>query len=227
MALPYKTLRKKTLNIIVHHFGADDYYHNIDWQEMAVENHFKRYPEYHYHYVILTNGRIMKGNPDDVVVWHANNNKVNDTSVAVCLWGNLSKREPTKAQIKSLVALLKKLVMKYKISPENILGHRDVGDNWTECPGHYLYRLLPKIRTEVKETMGKPAWKQKAVNIAKKFGWLKAEHSPDEQADLGTVLAIEINKEIERLEYERSLIETVLQILTSDIDKRIKELKNE
>ena len=227
MALPYMAKREKTLYIIIHHFGIDTYYNNLDWQEMAVENHFKRYPEYHYHYVILTNGRIMKGNPDDVVVWHANNNNVNDTSVAVCLWGNLSKRKPTKAQIKSLVALLKKLVRKYKIPPENILGHRDVGDSWTECPGHYLYRLLPKIRMEVKETMSKPAWKQKAVNIAKKFGWLKAEHSPEETPDLGTILAIEINKEIERLEYERNLIETVLQILTSDIDKRIKELKNE
>ena len=202
MALDYGTKRTKTIYIIVHHFGVDSSYNNLDWQKIAVEHHFKRYPEYHYHYVILTNGQIMKGNPDDVVVWHANNNNVNDTSVAVCLWGNLSKRESTKAQIKSLVALLKKLVRKYKISPENILGHRDVGDEWTECPGHYLYRLLPKIRTEVKETMSKPVWKQKAVNIAKKFGWLKAEHSPDEQADLGTILAIEINKEIERLEYE-------------------------
>jgi len=227
MALNYKTKRKRTETIIVHHFGTDDYYHNIDLQKLAAENHFKRYPEYHYHYVILTNGQILKGNPDDVVVWHANNNDVNDTSVAVCLWGNFSKTEPTKAQIKSLVALLKKLVRKYKISPENILGHRDVGDEWTECPGDYLYRLLPKIRTEVKKTMSKPAWKQKAVNIAKKFGWLKAEHSPEEQADLGTVLAIEINKEIERLEYERSLIETVLQVLINNIEKRIKELKNE
>ena len=227
MALPYGVKREKTLYIIIHHFGIDTYYNNLDWQKLAVEHHRKRYPEYHYHYVILTNGQILKGNPDNIVVWHANNNNVNDTSVAVCLWGNFSKREPTKAQIKSLVALLKKLVRKYKISPENILGHRDVGDEWTECPGHYLYRLLPKIRMEVKEAMSKPAWKQKAVNIAKKFGWIKTEHSPDEQTDLGTILAIEINKEIERLEYEKSLIETISQLLTSEIDKRIRELKNE
>jgi len=218
MALPYGVKREKTLDIIVHNFGVDAYYDSVLWQKKAVKNHFQKYPEYHYHYVILTNGEILKGNPEDVVVWHANNNEVNDTSVSLCLWGNLSKRKPTEAQIRSLIALLKKLTKKYKIPVKNILGHRDVGDDWTECPGDYLYQMLPQIRKEV-ESMGIPQWKIDAVNKAKEKGWIISDHTPDEPVDMGTLCAILLNIEKVNNVSLINLAETLAHTILNELKK--------
>lgn len=175
----YNDIRTKTEYIILHHFGVDAYYDSIDMQKTSCKNSFNKHPEYFYHYVILSNGEIIKGNKEDRIVLHANNNTINNISIAVCLWGNLSKREPTQKQINTLISLLKELTKKYNIKKENILGHRDVGVSWTECPGNLFYKILPDIRLEV----FMENWKKEILNWAVKEGIIK---TPEAHKNLDT-----------------------------------------
>lgn len=192
----YGEKRPETKGIIIHHFGVDAYYNRVDLQLIAIQHAKETEPEELYHYIILTDGSIIKGNEEGIVVYHANNNYWNNVSIAVCLWGNLSKKQPTEAQIKALIKLLIKLVAKYKIHTNNIKGHCDVGDAYTECPGLHLYGKLKWIRNIVeKEVYGMEKWKEEAFNTAIERRWHTDQdnRTPATNVDLGLLDAILIN----------------------------------
>jgi hypothetical protein len=95
-----------------------------------------------YHYVILPDGRIQKGRPDRCRGAHA---KGFNSYIGVCLVGDFSSthnptgslglRQPTEAQLQSLVGLCRGLMAKYAIPQENLVRHCDVNEN-TQCPGN-------------------------------------------------------------------------------------------
>lgn len=202
MALKYKTIRTNTDYIVIHHFGITvNYFGNVKIEQKACENSFSKHPEYFYHYVILSDGTIFKGNDEAIVVYHANNHKINDTSIAVCVFGNFMKQNPTKQQIEQLTKLILTLSKKYSIKPQNIVGHRDVGDARTDCPGDNLYNLIPNIRKEVANMVDK---KQELLNWAVQKGLIQnpeVHKNLDEPFTKAQILAI-LKNLIERLKID-------------------------
>jgi N-acetylmuramoyl-L-alanine amidase len=63
-------------------------------------------------------------------------NRFNERGIGICLVGNFESDRPTAAQMKSLVRLTSYLMRTYRITPDNIIGHRDAKP--TECPGRNL-----------------------------------------------------------------------------------------
>lgn len=107
-----------------------------------------------YHYVILPDGRIESGRPEVCPGAHSGIAYYNQRYLGICLIGDFdshskwngrrSPKEPTKAQIQSLVKLCAKLVRKYNMPPANVRRHRDV--NQTYCPGdHFPYRRVQML----------------------------------------------------------------------------------
>lgn len=99
-----------------------------------------------YHYIIRSDGVIEQGRPDLCPGAHA---RTFNNWLGICLIGDFATntrhqyrpRRPTRAQIKSLLALCESLMAKYHISPQMIKRHRDV--NVTYCPGdNFPYKSL-------------------------------------------------------------------------------------
>ncbi len=96
-----------------------------------------------YHYVILYNGKIESGRPEDYPGAHVMGSP-NYAYLGICLVGHFSKRvksdyyyyinKPTKAQLAALSRLLMKLQVKYAIPLKEIKRHRDFDED-TTCPG--------------------------------------------------------------------------------------------
>jgi N-acetylmuramoyl-L-alanine amidase len=60
-------------------------------------------------------------------------NRMNEIGIGICLVGNFNETEPTPAQMRSLVELVRRLQRDYHIPDRHVIGHRDVKD--TDCPG--------------------------------------------------------------------------------------------
>ena len=87
------------------------------------------------HYLIDRNGAIFRMVEDNKIAWHAGRSKwkntknLNKYSIGIEIQnkGHLIKYQNfPKKQIFSLIKLLKKLMKKYNIKKENILGHSDI-----------------------------------------------------------------------------------------------------
>jgi hypothetical protein len=95
-----------------------------------------------YHYVILPNGVIQPGRPENCPGAHAATAELN-RYLGICLIGDFSleyrpdwwwPRSPTPEQMQSLTWLCHRLMTKYGFGPESIMRHSDVRQ--TECPGN-------------------------------------------------------------------------------------------
>ena len=60
----------------------------------------------------------------------------NDVGVGICLVGDFSQARPTEAQMRSLAALVRFLMDRYKIPKSRIYGHGQL--KATDCPGRYF-----------------------------------------------------------------------------------------
>lgn len=107
-----------------------------------------------YHYVILPDGRIQPGRPENCPGAHSGVIYYNQRYLGVCLIGDFdshgrwngkrSPRQPTEPQIRALVKLCVKLIQKYRMPLENVRQHRDVSQ--TYCPGDYFpYRRVQEL----------------------------------------------------------------------------------
>jgi len=123
--------RKKTDMLVIHHTATEMLFVE-DIHRMHLTNGWAGVG---YHKIILPNGIIEDGRPEKMIGAHAYG--VNDRSIGITLVGNFEKHPPTARQLESLIKLVRTLAQKYRIEPQNIVGHRDVSD--TVCPG----RLFP------------------------------------------------------------------------------------
>jgi len=124
--------------------------------DIAVNSH--GYSDTSYHFIICNglphgdwpageDGEIQEGRPVETQGAHAKGH--NQDSVGICLIGNFETREPTEKQVHSLIALCSQLCKQFSLDPmKAIVGHRDL--NNTDCPGRYLYSMLPLVRLCVK-----------------------------------------------------------------------------
>ena len=97
----------------------------------------------HGNYSAGEDGEVQPGRPLEMVGAHARGS--NRDSIGICLIGEFDKHRPTMAQLLSLAGLTARLCKEYGlVSFVAIKGHKDVCP--TDCPGHYLYQLLPLIQ---------------------------------------------------------------------------------
>ncbi|MGE5280643.1 MAG: N-acetylmuramoyl-L-alanine amidase [Deltaproteobacteria bacterium] len=66
---------------------------------------------------------------------HCNAGGMNQCGIGICLVGDFTHHEPTRAQMDSLVLLVNTLRKHYHIPLNRIIGHRDVPGKNTACPG--------------------------------------------------------------------------------------------
>ena len=109
------------------------------------------------HYLIKNNGEIMTLVPDLYAAWHAgisfwkNYKFLNKDSIGIEISNSghdFSYKKFSKKQIKSILKLTKFLIKKYKIRPQNVLGHSDIAPSRKKDPGEkfpWEYLSLNKI----------------------------------------------------------------------------------
>ncbi len=96
------------------------------------------------HYFIKNNGEIISMVPNLYVAWHAGvsfwkgKNSLNKDSIGIEISNpghRFDYKKFSKKQIKSILKLSRFLISKYKIKPQNILGHSDVAPFRKKDPG--------------------------------------------------------------------------------------------
>lgn len=138
--------------IIVHH-SATDLGNSMEFNKAHLK---KGWQGVGYHFVI-DNGTCGKDDGqievsprwiDQMDGAHCKASEMNSQGIGVCLVGNFSKGNPSKAQMDSLAFLVNKLSSYYNIPKRNILGHGQVSGAQTECPGTKFpwSKFLNKIR---------------------------------------------------------------------------------
>lgn len=136
--------------IIVHHTGAEEkdaaqvrrYHLSLGWRDIG------------YHYVIERDGRVVPGRGLDQPGAHCKAAGMNSKGIGVAVLGNLDAHPPLPAQQKALEELLRELMRRFGISPQGVLGHREVSGAATSCPGRFmdLERLREAVSQEGKGT---------------------------------------------------------------------------
>lgn len=106
--------------------GAQSWHLQQDWGDIG------------YHIIIGRSGVIMAGRSMEQIGAHAKM-PANAYSIGVCLLGSYEKMMPPQAQIDSLIDTLVYLCKRFRLSASNIVGHRDVPNNPTTCPGSAFY----------------------------------------------------------------------------------------
>lgn len=137
--------------ISVHHSQADQPFSLKDAaQELRIIQDFHQrgrgWADIAYHFLIDGSGRVWQGRPEKALGAHVKDH--NPGNIGVCVMGNFQKGRPTKAQMASLVALLRWVTESYAVSPGEIRGHKDQ-QTATRCPGSRLYSQLPAVRQAV------------------------------------------------------------------------------
>ena len=106
------------------------------------------------HYFIKRNGKIIKIVPDLYIAWHAGISSwkkdkfLNSNSIGIEISNpghDYGYKDFSPSQIKSVISLSKKLIRKYKIKKENILGHSDIAPLRKKDPGEkFPWKILYK-----------------------------------------------------------------------------------
>ena len=106
------------------------------------------------HYLIKNNGEAVKIVPDLYVAWHAGisswkkDTLINSSSIGIEISNpghEHGYKSFTKKQIKTVISLSKKLMKKFKIKKENVLGHSDIAPLRKKDPGEkFPWKILYK-----------------------------------------------------------------------------------
>ncbi len=141
-----KLLRENIKFIVVHQSATK-----------KIETSFEKIKKFHlyqgmgniaYHYFIEASGRLRKGRNESTMGTHTRASQMNSKSLGVCLAGEFNNEDPGPAQLKTLESLLNNLLTKYKISKDKVLGHREVYNSATECPGDSLNEWIAEWRKQ-------------------------------------------------------------------------------
>jgi hypothetical protein len=143
--------------ILIHHTGLPDTLdgHRVDVAFLA-DVHGRRgygtlfrgrWYSVGYHYVILADGEVQRGRPEEVQGAHAGDLEGNRHLLGIAVAGNFDsssnpaglsgRTAPTARQLNALTHLLRELMARYHLPPTAIVGH----SQWragTACPGDRL-----------------------------------------------------------------------------------------
>ena len=145
-SLPKRT-QKIIKFIVIHYTGMKN-------QNDAIKRLRDQKSKVSSHYFIKDNGILLNLVPELYEAWHAGKSSwkkyksLNKYSIGIEI-NNPGHSHGYKSfnskQIKSLKNLLKYLVKKYKILPENVLGHSDISPDRKQDPGEkFPWKLLAK-----------------------------------------------------------------------------------
>lgn len=105
-----------------------------------------------YHFVIDNgsggaDGRLEVGSRWKQQKWGAHtgntpDNEYNNYGIGISLVGDFTHHLPSKAQLATMDRLVRALMAKYNIAPQNVIGHREAPGASTECPGDAFYAYL-------------------------------------------------------------------------------------
>lgn len=135
--------------LVIHHTGSDDpALTPYELADLHVKDPKHQWPGIGFHYFIAANGTIYQTNRLETVCFHVVNN--NGPSVGIALAGRFHATVPNTAQLDSTAALVAWLLQELRLSPDSILGHCDLPDQQTDCPGSdwpaWKVTLLDKVR---------------------------------------------------------------------------------
>ena len=115
------------------------------------------------HYLVKSNGEIVKIVPDLYIAWHAGKSSwksyksLNQNSIGIEITNpghEFGYKKFSKKQISSILKLSKFLIKKYKISSKNILGHSDVAPDRKKDPGEkFPWKYLSKNKIGLWRTL--------------------------------------------------------------------------
>lgn len=92
-------------------------------------------------------GVLIFGRPDNVIGAHCGSNRMNYRSIGVVLCGNFHSSEtPTSAQLETLQTVLDDLRLQKRIPKEKVIGHGEVPEAATDCPGNALLPYVQRYR---------------------------------------------------------------------------------
>ena len=140
-----RDVRMLTEAIAIHHTGSaeDDDITSPELHKMHLNNGWWGMG---YHFNIRKNGTVELGTPLETIGAHAYQH--NNNTIGIHLAGNFELASPTQKQLISLERLIADLAKDYHITinDKTVAGHRHFNTD-TTCPGYYLNRLLPTIRS--------------------------------------------------------------------------------
>ena len=115
----------------------NDWHKSKSWAETTKTP--STYPYISYHYLMATDGSMLKVTQEQYVKYHAGDNfrgadSFNLHGIAVCLTGNYENDKPTEAQMKALVLFIRDVERRYKIDAR-VRGHKETSETATACPG--------------------------------------------------------------------------------------------
>ena len=144
---PLKRAKKQVKFIIFHYTGMKK-------ESDAIKRLTEIQSEVSSHYFIKNNGEVLTMVPDLYIAWHAgksswkNYRSLNKHSIGIEISNpghQFNYKKFSKKQINSLLKLSKYLIKKYKIKPENILGHSDIAPDRKKDPGeNFPWKYLAK-----------------------------------------------------------------------------------
>lgn len=142
---PHYSGRSKAITaVVIHYTGSMNIEGTIAWFKNPAS-------KVSAHYVIGRDGRLVQMVPDDKVAWHAGRSSmrphlpdgdprkelnVNSFSIGIELTGTHDSGFE-RAQLNTLYGLLERLVAKYRIPPERVVGHADVSPGRKIDPDGY------------------------------------------------------------------------------------------
>ena len=134
---PRKRKIKQIKYLIFHYTGMQN-------EKVAINRLTNFHSKVSSHYMIKNNGDIIIMVPDLYISWHAgksrwkNLNSLNKYSIGIEISNpghRFNYKKFSNVQIKSILKLCKFLIKKYKIKPQNILGHSDIAPERKIDPG--------------------------------------------------------------------------------------------
>jgi N-acetylmuramoyl-L-alanine amidase len=98
---------------------------------------------------------VFRGRLDEEVGAHTREMGMNRRSIGICMVGNFDSAPPPPSAFEVLVSECRKIMGRYEIPAQNVLGHREVGEmagfDWRKgqyksCPGkHFNMDLLREM----------------------------------------------------------------------------------
>ena len=165
------------------------------------------------HYLIKNNGEIIRMVPDLYIAWHAGKSSwkdyksLNQNSIGIEITNpghEIGYKKFSKKQISSLLRLSKFLIKKYKISPENFLGHSDIAPERKKDPGEkFPWKYLSKNKVGLWHTLNKDELiKNRKLKINKK----EKNFFFNNLSKVG--YSIKVSKGLNKSRYFRELVKT-------------------
>jgi len=130
--------------LIIHHSATA---RDTTTFEAVKAGHIKKgWGDIGYHFFITADGVLHEGRGQDQIGAHCIADRMNYRSLGICLAGNFEIEQPTEKQLETLKGIVNQLKEIYKIPAENVLGHREVENASTLCPGSHLMTFIKTIR---------------------------------------------------------------------------------